>query len=96
VNYEKITFFKNIGKAFIFFMLWIKRTSLYIWIDGTNNFQDLWKSRCCLSKIEGFDHYGVNATLGACAHLPELEEGPCLPFFLWQCGEFDVINLLKN
>ncbi|WJX65360.1 Protein arginine N-methyltransferase 7, variant 2 [Trifolium repens] len=53
---------------------------------------DLWKSRCCLSKIEGFDHYGVNATLGACGHLPELEEGPCLPFFLWQCGEFDVLS----
>ncbi|XP_050871425.1 protein arginine N-methyltransferase 1.6 [Lathyrus oleraceus] len=53
---------------------------------------DLWKSRCCLSKIEGFDHSGVNATLGACGHLPELEEGPCLPFFLWQCGEFDVLS----
>jgi len=48
-----------------------------------------------LNKIEGFDHSGVNATLGACGHLPELEEGPCLPFFLWQSGEFDVINLLK-
>ncbi|GAU24492.1 hypothetical protein TSUD_156040 [Trifolium subterraneum] len=53
---------------------------------------DLWKSRSCLSKIEGFDHSGVNATLGACGHLPELEEGPCLPFSLWQCGEFDVLS----
>ncbi|XP_061341078.1 protein arginine N-methyltransferase 1.6 isoform X2 [Gastrolobium bilobum] len=53
---------------------------------------DLWKSRCCVSKIEGFDHSVVNATLGACGHLPELEEGPCLPFFVWQCGEFDVLS----
>ncbi|XP_052735163.1 protein arginine N-methyltransferase 1.6 isoform X3 [Vigna angularis] len=53
---------------------------------------DLWKSRCCLSSIEGFDHSVVNATLGACGHLPELEEGPCLPFFVWQCGEFDVLS----
>ncbi|XP_027336052.1 protein arginine N-methyltransferase 1.6 isoform X2 [Abrus precatorius] len=53
---------------------------------------DLWKSRCCLSEIEGFDHSVVNATLGACGHLSELEEGPCLPFFVWQCGEFDVLS----
>lgn len=53
---------------------------------------DLWKSRCCLNRIEGFDHSGVNATLGACGHLPESEEGPCLPFFLWQSGEFDVLS----
>ncbi|KAK7327202.1 hypothetical protein VNO80_31567 [Phaseolus coccineus] len=53
---------------------------------------DLWRSRCCLSNIEGFDHSVVNATLGACGHLPELEEGPCLPFFVWQCGEFDVLS----
>lgn len=64
-----------------------------MWIDGTNNLQDLWKSRCCLNKIEGFDHSVVNPTLGACGHLPELEEGPCLPFSVWQCGEFDVIQL---
>ncbi|QCD78732.1 protein arginine N-methyltransferase 1.6 isoform X1 [Vigna unguiculata] len=53
---------------------------------------DLWKSRCSLSIIEGFDHSVVNATLGACGHLPELEECPCLPFFIWQCGEFDVLS----
>ncbi|KAL9276779.1 hypothetical protein ACSQ67_025684 [Phaseolus vulgaris] len=53
---------------------------------------DLWRSRCCLSNIEGFDHSVVNATLGACGHLPVLEEGPCLPFFVWQCGEFDVLS----
>ncbi|KAJ1390116.1 S-adenosyl-L-methionine-dependent methyltransferase [Sesbania bispinosa] len=53
---------------------------------------DLWKSRCCLSKIEGFDHSVVNTTLGACGHLLELEGGPCLPFSVWQCGEFDVLS----
>lgn len=55
--------------------------------------QDLWRSRCCLSKIEGFEHSVVNATLGACGHLPGTEEGPCLPFFVWQCGEFEVTIL---
>lgn len=63
--------------------------------NEANNLQDLWKSRCCLSKIEGFEHSVVNTTLGACGHLPESEEGPCLPFFVWQCGEFEVSNLLK-
>ncbi|XP_019434888.1 PREDICTED: protein arginine N-methyltransferase 1.6 isoform X1 [Lupinus angustifolius] len=53
---------------------------------------DLWKSRCCLSKIEGFDHSVVNGTLGACGNLPDSEEGPCLPFFVWQCGEYDVLS----
>ncbi|CAJ1965216.1 unnamed protein product [Sphenostylis stenocarpa] len=53
---------------------------------------DLWKSRCCLNSIEDFDHSVVNATLGACGHLPEQEEGPCLPFSVWQCGEFDVLS----
>ncbi|KAL2321576.1 hypothetical protein Fmac_025955 [Flemingia macrophylla] len=53
---------------------------------------DLWESRRCLTKIEGFDHSVVNATLGACGHLPEFEEGPCQPFFVWQCGEFDMLS----
>lgn len=48
---------------------------------------DLWRSRCCLSEIEGFDHSVVNSTLGACGDLPEPIESPCLPFFVWQCGE---------
>ncbi|XXG75868.1 hypothetical protein AAC387_Pa08g0347 [Persea americana] len=48
---------------------------------------DLWKSRNCLSGIEGFDHSVVNETFGACGDLPELKEGPCLPYFIWQCGE---------
>ncbi|KAF7828413.1 protein arginine N-methyltransferase 1.6 isoform X1 [Senna tora] len=53
---------------------------------------DLWRSRRCLSKIEGFEHSVVNTTLGACGHLPETEESPCLPFFVWQCGEFEELS----
>ncbi|KAL6986025.1 Protein arginine N-methyltransferase 7 [Sarracenia purpurea var. burkii] len=48
---------------------------------------DLWRSRRCLRQIEGFDHSVVNATLGACGDLPAPHESPCLPFFIWQCGE---------
>ena len=55
--------------------------------------QDLWNSRRCLNKIEGLDHSVVNATLGACGDLPEAQEGPCLPYFVWQCGEIKVSNL---
>ncbi|BBH03129.1 protein arginine methyltransferase 7, partial [Prunus dulcis] len=47
---------------------------------------DLWNSRCCLSKIEGFDHSVVNSTLGACGESPAEQECPCLPYFIWQCG----------
>nr|GLL44991.1 protein arginine N-methyltransferase 1.6 [Ipomoea trifida] len=48
---------------------------------------DLWRSRRCLKDIEGFDHSVVNSTLGACGDLPAGEQSPCLPFFIWQCGE---------
>ncbi|KAH7835301.1 hypothetical protein Vadar_024882 [Vaccinium darrowii] len=48
---------------------------------------DLWRSRRCLQLIEGFDHSVVNATLGGCGNLPPPQESPCLPFFIWQCGE---------
>ncbi|KAF2543727.1 hypothetical protein F2Q68_00030487 [Brassica cretica] len=48
---------------------------------------DLWKSRCCLGSVEGFDHALVNTTLGGCGDLPSGKESPCLPFFVWQCGE---------
>ncbi|CAI9095814.1 OLC1v1031836C1 [Oldenlandia corymbosa var. corymbosa] len=48
---------------------------------------DLWRSRCCLHDIEGFDHAVVNSTLGACGDLPANEEAPFLPFSIWQCGE---------
>ncbi|VFQ87921.1 unnamed protein product [Cuscuta campestris] len=48
---------------------------------------DLWRSRQCLKDIEGFDHSVVNSTLGACGDLPAGEGSPCLPFFIWQCGE---------
>ncbi|XP_062145655.1 protein arginine N-methyltransferase 1.6 [Alnus glutinosa] len=53
---------------------------------------DLWSSRRCLSKIEGFDHSVVNTTLGACGELPAPEEGPCLPFYIWQCGEIKELT----
>ncbi|KAJ0967052.1 hypothetical protein J5N97_023969 [Dioscorea zingiberensis] len=48
---------------------------------------DLWRSRCSLKYIEDFDHTTVNETLGACGDLPSPQEGPCLPYFIWQCGE---------
>ncbi|CAN8324804.1 unnamed protein product [Cochlearia groenlandica] len=48
---------------------------------------DLWKSRCCLGNVEGFDHGLVNTTLGGCGDLPSGKHSPCLPFFIWQCGE---------
>ncbi|XP_034217275.1 protein arginine N-methyltransferase 1.6 isoform X2 [Prunus dulcis] len=51
---------------------------------------DLWNSRCCLSKIEGFDHSVVNSTLGACGESPAEQECPCLPYFIWQCGNVKV------
>lgn len=54
--------------------------------------QDIWNSRRSLSKIEGFDHAVVNTTLGACGDLLAPKEGPCLPFFTWQCGEIKVIK----
>ncbi|XP_020244934.1 protein arginine N-methyltransferase 7 isoform X2 [Asparagus officinalis] len=53
---------------------------------------DLWKSRCCLKKIEGFDHSVVSEILGACGELPPLQEGPCLPYFIWQCGEIKELS----
>ncbi|KAF3528814.1 hypothetical protein DY000_02038906 [Brassica cretica] len=48
---------------------------------------DIWKSRCCLGSVEGFDHALVNTTLGGCGDLPSGKDSPCLPFFVWQCGE---------
>ncbi|CAK7356390.1 unnamed protein product [Dovyalis caffra] len=56
---------------------------------------DLWKSRCCLSKIEDFDHSIVNNTLGACGDLPASQDGPLLPFFIWQCGKIKVADMHK-
>ncbi|KAE8055902.1 hypothetical protein FH972_012713 [Carpinus fangiana] len=53
---------------------------------------DLWSSRRCLSKIEGFNHSVVNTTLGACGELPAPEEGPCLPFYIWQCGDIKELS----
>ncbi|KAG2239058.1 hypothetical protein Bca52824_089918 [Brassica carinata] len=48
---------------------------------------DLWKSRCCLGSVEGFDHALVNTTIGGCGDLPSGKDSPCLSFFIWQCGE---------
>ncbi|KAH7549614.1 hypothetical protein JRO89_XS13G0056400 [Xanthoceras sorbifolium] len=53
---------------------------------------DLWKSRHSLSKIEGFDHAVVNTTLGACGDVSSPKEGPCLPFFIWQCGQIKELS----
>ncbi|XP_075517942.1 protein arginine N-methyltransferase 1.6 isoform X2 [Primulina tabacum] len=53
---------------------------------------DLWQSRCCLQKIEGFDHSTANSVLGACGDLPASEESPFLPFFVWQCGEVKTLS----
>uniref|UniRef100_A0ACD5ZS03 Uncharacterized protein n=1 Tax=Avena sativa TaxID=4498 RepID=A0ACD5ZS03_AVESA len=47
---------------------------------------DLWRSRCSLKDVEGFDHSVVNETLGACGDLPGGQQGPCLPYYVWQCG----------
>uniref|UniRef100_A0A803L6M5 Protein arginine N-methyltransferase domain-containing protein n=1 Tax=Chenopodium quinoa TaxID=63459 RepID=A0A803L6M5_CHEQI len=48
---------------------------------------DLWKSRCSLAYIEEFNHSVANTILGACGNLPSPQEGPMLPFFVWQSGE---------
>ncbi|XP_065857883.1 protein arginine N-methyltransferase 1.6 [Euphorbia lathyris] len=53
---------------------------------------DLWNSRRCLSKIEGFDHSVVNTTLGACGELPPPHESPFLASFIWQCGEIKELS----
>ncbi|XP_031248481.1 protein arginine N-methyltransferase 1.6-like isoform X2 [Pistacia vera] len=53
---------------------------------------DLWNSRRSVRKIEGLDHSVVNTTLGACGDLPSSKEGPCLPFFIWQCGEIGKLS----
>ncbi|XP_060972231.1 protein arginine N-methyltransferase 1.6 isoform X3 [Cannabis sativa] len=53
---------------------------------------DLWSSRRCLDKIEGFDHSVANTTLGACGELPSPQEGPCLPCFVWQSGKYKKLS----
>ncbi|CAN6215452.1 unnamed protein product [Urochloa humidicola] len=47
---------------------------------------DLWRSRCSHRDVEGFDHSVVNDTFGACGDLPGEQQGPCLPYYVWQCG----------
>ncbi|XP_027080548.2 protein arginine N-methyltransferase 1.6 isoform X1 [Coffea arabica] len=60
---------------------------------------DFWRSHRCLQEIEGFDHSVANSTLGACGDLPADEEGPCLPFPIWQCGESkrlsDTVSIME-
>ncbi|XP_022154833.1 protein arginine N-methyltransferase 1.6 isoform X2 [Momordica charantia] len=56
------------------------------------SFPDLWNSRRRLGTIEGFYHSVANSTLGACGELPEGEEGPCLAFYIWQCGEYEELS----
>ncbi|KAI7987435.1 Protein arginine N-methyltransferase 1.6 [Camellia lanceoleosa] len=57
---------------------------------------DLWRSRRCLTQIEGFDHSVVNATLEACGDLPASQESPCFPFFVWQCEENKVLSEIST
>lgn len=82
---------------FSFFSFFFVQTPNYFgwWCDWKTSVQDLWKSRCHLSKIEGLDHSVVNTTLGACGELPAPEEGPCLAFYIWQCGEIKVIDVCE-
>lgn len=37
------------------------------------------------------DHAPVNTTLGGCGDLPSGKDSSCLPFFIWQCGEINVM-----
>ncbi|KAF9613743.1 hypothetical protein IFM89_010253 [Coptis chinensis] len=53
---------------------------------------DLWKSRSCLARVEGFNHSIVNATLGACSDGQISHEAPCIPYFIWQCGEIKELS----
>ncbi|KAK9103010.1 hypothetical protein Sjap_020264 [Stephania japonica] len=53
---------------------------------------DLWRSRCSLEMIEGLDHSVVNTTLGAYADTTTSEEGHCLPYWVWQCGEIQELS----
>uniref|UniRef100_A0A7N0U0C4 Protein arginine N-methyltransferase n=1 Tax=Kalanchoe fedtschenkoi TaxID=63787 RepID=A0A7N0U0C4_KALFE len=53
---------------------------------------DLWKSRCCLDKVEGFDHSAVNSILGASGEIPSPQDSPFLPFFIWQCGRVEELS----
>ncbi|XP_047948609.1 protein arginine N-methyltransferase 1.6 isoform X1 [Salvia hispanica] len=57
---------------------------------------DLWKSRCCLKEIEGFDNSVANTTLGACGGLLVTEDTPFLPYFIWQCGETKILSKMAT
>lgn len=53
---------------------------------------DLWNSRQSLKTVQGFDHSLVNEGFGACGDLPLPLEGPILPYYLWQCGEYQELT----
>ncbi|KMZ57483.1 putative Protein arginine n-methyltransferase [Zostera marina] len=53
---------------------------------------DLWRSRMSLNDIEGFDHSCSNEMLGACGNLHPTLNGPCLPYFVWQCGVIEELS----
>ncbi|CAM9002430.1 unnamed protein product [Rhodiola kirilowii] len=54
---------------------------------------DLWKSRRCLGKVEGFDHSAINSILGASGAIPSPQESPFLPFYIWQCGNIEELSV---
>ncbi|KAL5697263.1 type III protein arginine methyltransferase [Ranunculus cassubicifolius] len=56
---------------------------------------DLWRSRHCLAHVEGFDHTTVNSTLGACGNEEDCES-PCIPYFVWQCGETKELSAIST
>jgi len=57
---------------------------------------DLWRSRCSLKDVEGFDHSVVNDTFGACGDLSGEQQGPCLPYYVWQCGYTKKLSLVYS
>jgi len=57
---------------------------------------DLWRSRCSLKDVEGFDHSVANDTFGACGDLPGEQQGPCLPYYVWQCGYTKKLSLVYS
>ena len=77
----------------LFISFWAKEQSFFLLITGV--LQDLWKSRRSLKDVEGFDHLVVNETLGACGDLPGEQQGPCLPYYVWQCGHTKVQEILS-
>ncbi|XP_057829432.2 protein arginine N-methyltransferase 1.6 isoform X3 [Cryptomeria japonica] len=53
---------------------------------------DLWKSRCSVKDVEGFDHSVINEIMGACGDRQDSHDGPVLPYAIWQCGHNEEIS----